>query len=141
MNQTAIFGPVFAMLALTFSVWTYMYCLRIPFIRRGNLGPDELRPLEFARVSPPRVSNPSDNLKNLFEMPVLFYTLAIYLFVSHQVDIIYIVAAWMFALFRILHSVVHCTVNIILLRFGVYVVSTIILLLIALRAAAGHFGL
>jgi hypothetical protein len=30
----------------------------------------------LARLSPAAVANPSDNLKNLFELPVLFYALA-----------------------------------------------------------------
>jgi hypothetical protein len=39
------------------------------------------------------VSNPSDNLKNLFEIPVLFYALALYLFITNQVDVAYVTAA------------------------------------------------
>jgi len=31
--------------------------------------------VEFARLSPPAVANPSDNLKNLFELPTIFYAL------------------------------------------------------------------
>jgi hypothetical protein len=61
-----------------------------------------------ARRSPPGVSNPSDNFKNLFEIPVIFYALALVLFVTGQVDAAYVTAAWVFAAFRALHSAVHC---------------------------------
>jgi hypothetical protein len=78
MPQTAIFGPFFATIFLTLVVWVYMYVRRISFIRGNGIGPRDLTiPGELARISPPEVSNPSDNLKNLFEIPVLFYALAL----------------------------------------------------------------
>ena len=75
-----IFGPFFAMMLL---VWAYMYVRRIGFITRDNIRPQGLAaPGELARLSPAAVSNPSDNLKELFEVPVLFYALALYLFIT-----------------------------------------------------------
>ena len=124
MEQKLIFLPMFSVLLLTFVVWVYMYVKRIPFIQKGNFTPEQLTPLEFAKLSPPEISNPSDNLKNLFEIPVLFYVLCIYLYTVGEVDQTYLVAAWIFAGFRLMHSAVHCTVNIVLLRFWLYVAST-----------------
>jgi hypothetical protein len=139
--QTAIFGPMFATVFLTFVVWTYMYVRRIRFIRGKQLSPTDLAvPGALAQLSPPEVSNPSDNLKNLFEIPVLFYALALYLFVTHQVDGAYLSAAWTFVAFRALHSAVHCTVNIVLLRFYLYLISTLAVWYIAARAALHFVG-
>ena len=141
MPQTAIFGPVFGTILLTLVVWIYMYVKRIAFIRSRNLTPGELSvPGRLAEVSPPEVSNPSDNLKNLFEIPVLFYALALYLFVTDQVDGAYVAAGWIFVAFRALHSAVHCTINVVMLRFYLYLISTIAVWYIALRAALAHFG-
>ena len=135
MDPTRIFGPFFVMLLLTLVVWIYMYARRIPFIKRSALRPEQLTPLELARISPPAVANPSDNLKNLFEIPTIFYALVLYLYLMRDVDATYLVAAWIFVIFRILHTLVHCTLNIVLLRFGLYVVSTAALWLILIRAA------
>ena len=140
MNQSAIFAPFFSMILLTLVVWIYMYARRIPFIQRSNLTPAQLTPVEFARISPPAVSNPSDNLKNLFEMPTLFYVLTLFLYTTHQVDAVYIAAAWVFVAFRVFHSAVHCTVNIVLLRFWLYAVSTLALWFMVARAAVGTLG-
>ncbi|MDH3641710.1 MAG: MAPEG family protein [Gammaproteobacteria bacterium] len=140
MNQTAIFSPVFAMLLLTFVVWAYMYSRRIPFIRGNDFGPDEFAPAEFTRLSPPAVANPSDNLKNLFEIPVIFYVLAIYLFATGNVDATHLVSSWTFVTFRVLHSAVHCTINIVMLRFCLYLISSLCVALIGCRAALQHFG-
>jgi hypothetical protein len=141
MPQTAIFGPFFATMFLTLLVWLYMYIRRIAFITRNAISPKELAvPGVLAQRSPPAVSNPSDNLKNLFEIPVLFYALALYLFVTHRVDAGYVNAAWMFAGFRALHSAVHCTFNLVMLRFYLYLFATLCVWFILIRAALAHFG-
>jgi hypothetical protein len=140
MKQEAIFSPFFAMILLTFIVWVYMYIRRIRFITKRKLTPKELEPIAFAQLSPPSISNPSDNLKNLFEMPILFYALVLYLFLAKQVDIVYVTAAWGFVFFRTMHSAVHCTFNQVMLRFNLYLFSAIALWFIAGRAALMHFN-
>lgn len=124
MDQTVIFKPFFATLLLTLVVWAYMYGRRLPFIFANGLDSKQMTPLELARVSPAQVSNPSDNLKNLFELPTIFYAVVLYLYVTNQVDTSFVTAAWGFFLFRALHSAVHCTFNFIPLRFILYVISS-----------------
>lgn len=141
MSQSAIFGPVFATILLTFAVWVYMYVRRIGFINSQNLSPSDLAvPGALAELSPAEVSNPSDNFKNLFEIPVLFYALALYLFVADRVDPTYVVAGWVFVAFRTLHSAVHCTVNVVMVRFYLYLLSTLAVWFIAARALLGHIA-
>ena len=140
MEQTAIFAPFFSMMLLTLVVWLYMYVRRIVFLNAQDIEPNELTPLKLAEISPPAVANPSDNLKNLFEMPVLFYALALYLFVTAQVDGVYVLAAWVFVAFRALHSAVHCTINIVLLRFILYAISSLALWFVLLRAVLAFLG-
>ena len=140
MNQTAIFVPFIGTMLLTLIVWTYMYSRRIPFIVRGKFTPAQLTPTEFARLSPPEVANPSDNLKNLFELPTLYYAIVIYLYATQQVDGIHIGAAWTFFGFRVLHSVVHCTFNFVRLRFLLHAISALALWVMVLRAALAIFA-
>jgi hypothetical protein len=135
MNQSAIFGPFLTVMLLTLVVWFYMYAKRIPLIQKSQIDPNKLTAAELARISPPSVSNPSDNLKNLFELPTLFYALVLYLFVANKVDQTYVIAAWTFAAFRVLHSAVHCTVNIVMLRFWLYCISALALWFMVIRAA------
>jgi len=141
MPQTAIFGPFFATMFLTLLVWVYMYVRRIAFLTSHEISPKDMAvPGALAQISPPEVSNPSDNLKNLFEIPVLFYALALYLFVTNQVDAAYVGAAWVFVAFRALHSAVHCTINVVMLRFYLYLVSTLAVWFMAARAALFYLG-
>jgi len=139
MEQTEIFKPFFSMMLLTVIVWVYMYSQRIPFILKNDLDVDQLEPAEFARLSPPRVANPSDNLKNLFEMPTLFYVVCLYLFATQQVDLLYLSAAWIFVAFRVLHSAVHCTFNLIIMRFWLYCISCLMLFFMILRGGMSAF--
>ena len=135
MNQAVIFQPFLATMILTLLVWVYMYGRRLRFIFSSGLDPKQMTPLELARLSPPQVSTPSDNLKNLFELPTVFYAIVLYIYVTHQVDAPFVVAAWGFFLFRALHSVVHCTFNFIPLRFVLYVISAGALWFMVFRAA------
>jgi len=141
MDSSAIFAPFFVMMFLTLAVWAYMYARRIPFINSLKLKPEDLaKPGELARLSPPAVSNPSDNLKNLFEIPVLFYALALFLFVTNRVDALYLAAAWVFVAFRAAHSLVHCTFNHVLLRFSLYLVAAVAVWFMLVRAALDYFA-
>jgi hypothetical protein len=138
MKQSEIFSPFFATVLLTFLVWGYMYIRRINFIRSLKIRPQDLSPRRLAEISPPSVSNPSDNLKNLFEIPVIFYAIALYLFVTEQVDGVYAIAAWIFVIFRVLHSIVHCTFNRVMLRFFLYLFATLAVWFMAIRATITH---
>jgi hypothetical protein len=141
MTQDSIFSPFFAMVFLTLFVWIYLYIRRIRFITKNKIRSQDLTVSgALAKISPPFVSNPSDNFKNLFEIPVVFYALVLYLFVTKHVDTVYVSAAWIFVIFRAFHSIVHCTFNLIMLRFYLYLFSTLTVWFIAIRAAFIHFS-
>ncbi|MCC5660994.1 MAPEG family protein [Nostoc sp. XA010] len=141
MAQEAIFSPFFATVFLTLIVWVYMYICRISFIKSRKIRPEDFAVAStLAQISPPNVSNPSDNFKNLFEIPVLFYALVLYVFITKQVDAVYVNAAWIFVVFRVLHSAVHSRFNLIMLRFYLYLFATLTVWFIAIRAAFIHFG-
>ena len=134
----SILTPFFVVLLLTGVVWFYMYARRIPFLQSLDVDTNDITPAMLAERSPAAVANPSDNLKNLFEMPPLFYAIVLYVHFAGLGDGFYLGAAWVFALFRVLHSCVHCTVNIVLLRFALYAVSSLALWAMVVRAAVQH---
>jgi hypothetical protein len=83
---------------------------------------------------PEDVSYPAHNLRNLFELPVLFYGLCLYLYVTGTAEEADIIAAWLFLVFRVIHSAIHCTVNIVLARFVSYALSALALWFMLARA-------
>jgi hypothetical protein len=89
---------------------------------------------------PDAVNYPANNFKNLFELPVLFYGLCLFLHVTGSVDKGYVIAAWLFLAFRVLHSIVHCTSNIVMLRFYLYLAAALALWFMLGRAVIGYLG-
>ena len=53
----------------------------------------------------------ADNFRNLFELPVLFYLALFVAALTGLVTSISIGLAWAFVVLRMLHSVVHCTLQ------------------------------
>lgn len=137
MDQSLIFLPFFTMMLLTILVWIYMYAKRIPFIMQNEFDFGEMKPGEFASLSPPEVNNPSDNLKNLFEVPMLFYVMCLFFYMTEQVDGFLLMHAWGYVAFRVAHSVVHCTFNHVMLRFWLYCLSCVVLFFMIGRGAVG----
>ena len=77
------------------------------------------------------------NLRNLFELPVLFYALCLLLMqqgLAQPVEVLDVQLAWAFVGFRALHSLVQCTVNIVNARFAFYALSSIALWVMLARA-------
>jgi hypothetical protein len=132
---TAIFAPFFGMMFLTLAVWVVMYVLRIRFMLRERIEAQSLTTPERAAelISGP-AANAANNLKNLFELPVLFYALCLYLYVTASVDGAYVALAWAFLALRVLHSVVHCSFNLVILRFYLYIGSAAVLWAMLFRA-------
>jgi len=135
MNESTILSPFFGVMLLTLVVWIYMYVRRTSYLLREKI---DLRtvdtPEKAATVVPERVSLASHNLKNLFELPVIFYAICLYLFLSDSVDKIHLLAAWWFFAFRVVHSLIHCTYNRVEHRFAAYMLAAIALWAMVIRA-------
>ena len=152
MDQEAIFGPFLALQLLTMMVWFYMYSKRIPFLlgyiqkhKEEGLTMEEIANPQsrhyFPKIPvPAAVVNPSDNLKNLFEIPVVFYALLAYLYMTKTVDDVYVRAAWVFVAFRYLHSAIHATFNHVTSRFYCYIASSMAFWFMLVRASILYFG-
>ena len=69
----------------------------------------------------------SDNFRNLFEVPVLFYTLVALALATGQVPGWLVVGAWGFVLLRYLHSAIHCSYNKVVHRFLVFSLGLVLL--------------
>jgi hypothetical protein len=139
MNEL-IFQPMMAVVTLTAVVWFAMYVTRVRAMRQAGKPVQAYTvPDRITEFLPEKANYPANNFKNLFELPVLFYVMCIYLYVTGNVDVVYMIAAWLFAGLRVLHSLVHCTVNIVILRFQVYFAGGIVLWFMLARIAVDLF--
>jgi hypothetical protein len=127
--------PLMGMLSLTMVVWVFMFIRRIGYVSANNLDAEAMKsPGGLQELIPDDVASSSNNLKNLFELPVLFYAVCLYLTVTLQVDDIYVYCAWIFLVFRTIHSIIHCTYNKVMQRFTAYLISSIALWVMVVRA-------
>ncbi len=133
MHNISIIYPVAAMAILTMCVWIWMYIVRIGTIRRRKIDVQQLANDYDLKKSMGDIAPSTDNFSNLFEIPVLFYTAAVVLFITDRVDGLYLGLAWGFVIFRYTHSLIHIIYNRVTHRFAAYFISTLALWLIWLR--------
>lgn len=129
-------ATVVALAAWTFVIWFWMYATRIPAIARAKLrlDPDAPRGEQMATL-PPRVRWKADNYNHLFEQPTLFYAIAITLALLGKDRGLDLILAWSYVGLRVVHSLVQTLINKIELRFGVFAISSLVLLVMTVRAA------
>lgn len=127
------------MAALSFVVLALTLRERVGQMRRGKIHPQSISTSAqlAAKLADSRCA---DNLRNLFELPVLFYLALVIAFVTAQAGPLFTLLAWLFVALRILHSAIHCGYNKVMHRFRVYLASVLVLFAIWLRLAWGLLG-
>lgn len=134
-----ILEPVLAMVALTFIVWGVMYVLRLGYITAKKLDVQSLSsPEKMSAALPEHVNNAANNLRNLFEVPVLFYVVCVYITLVGISSPTLVTLAWAYVSLRALHSLVHCSLNIVKLRFTFYFASCVVLITMLTLAYKGN---
>lgn len=137
MQQTApMLAPVIALVLWTFVMWAWMYVTRIPAINAARMRLDPNAPRgEQMNQLPPSVRWKADNYNHLFEMPTLFYAVALTLALLGDFSKLSLSLAWAYVGLRVVHSLWQATVNIIVPRFALFAVSSLVLLALSIRAA------
>ena len=127
--NTSIILPVIALVLLTAVVWVRLYVERIRELKQRRIDPQSLATSASAGQTMQRVQA-SDNFRNLFEVPVLFYALCAVLASAQHVSSFFVIGAWVYVALRCIHSFIHLTYNRVIHRFAVYVLSTAILFML-----------
>jgi len=127
MQQEIIFIPMLMLVLLKVQVWSYMYYTRISYLLTNKIPVQNLADTHESRKILKDVSGPSDNLINLFEMPVLFYVAVITTYVTSLGDNVFLILASSYVFLRYVHSFIHATYNQVHQRFIIYFISTLVL--------------
>ena len=76
-----------------------------------------------------KLINHSDNFKNQFEIPVIFYALCLIYIATGTTSQTAVIAAWVFVVSRIIHTLIQTTNNVIFPnRFLVFLIGAISLM-------------
>ncbi len=119
-DTTAMFWPMIAHAFLVFILYYMLSKRRMSAIRQGGFD---------ARQFKENLSEPAEsllvhnNLKNQFELPMLFHAGVVAIFICNADNIATIALAWIFVLSRYAHSYVHVTSNRLLLRRPLFMVG------------------
>ncbi len=137
-----ILQPVVALLAWTMVMWVWMYATRLPALTASGLKPDDARNTKtLDGVLPEKAQWKAHNYNHLHEAPTLFYAVAIVLALVGQGDGMNATIAWAYVALRIAHSLVQATVNKVALRFALYSLSSLALMVLIFHAAIPVFDL
>jgi len=129
---TTILTPVLALVCWTLVVWFWMYATRIPAMQKAKINPQDAARTRTLNL-PPNVMWVSDNYNHLMEQPTVFYALVFYTYLSGAEDPLNIALAWGYVGLRVVHSLVQNTVNIVMIRFLLFSLSTLCLVGIAVQ--------
>jgi hypothetical protein len=121
-------------------MWGWLYATRVPAMlkTRPKLDPTLPRDVMLGGL-PPRVRWKADNYNHLMEQPTLFYATMLTLALLEQGDALTLGLAWAYVVLRVLHSLIQALVNVILVRFSVFMIASGVLVVLALRAAMAVF--
>jgi|SRR5580692_6251181 hypothetical protein len=125
MSVQMILLPLFVLVILTFVLLFWMARLRTRDLNSGAVRPEDVALGE--PNWPKRNLQVGNAFGNQFELPVLFYVLTILEYVTHLAGIVFVVLAWVFVVFRILHVYVHVTSNNVRIRGPLYGVGALVL--------------
>ena len=128
--------PLLALVFLTFLVWVYMYVTRLREITRKSIDPQSLDTRVHSQALLTNSAAQADNLKSLFELPVLFYVVVLLTLGLMIQDQLLVQLVWGYVALRYVHSLVHCTYNRVMHRFIAYAASCLVLMIIWARLAA-----
>ncbi|MCA6129103.1 MAPEG family protein [Thalassolituus oleivorans] len=131
LESVELLKPVIALIAWSMVMWFWMYVTRLPAMRAAKIDliPGEIYEEKMAAL-PASVRWKADNYNHLMEQPTLFYALVISLCILGADSQLVIIAAWAYTLLRIAHSFVQSIFNKIEIRFLLFVLSNVALLVL-----------
>ena len=124
----AIIYPMFALVVLTFIVGFSTGICRFISAKNGDVDPKYFKLLS-GYAPPDYIVKLGRNFSNLFEVPVLFYTLGIIVLALEINNQLMLGLAWAFVILRVIHSIIHITYNNPIHRFLAFLLSSSIVLI------------
>lgn len=132
--------PVLALIVWTFVMWALMYARRIPAMNKITRNTQKfIEDPKLWEKMPNKATWAADNYNHLHEQPVIFYALMFFLFLTQQADSIHGYMAWGYVAIRVVHSLVQVTTNAVLVRFSLFALGSLLLIIMTLRSVAALF--
>ena len=138
MDYSPILAPVVALVAWSLLMMAWMYAVRFPAMKRKGIslkGRVGSKTGALDGVVEDQVQWKAHNYNHLMEQPTLFYAIALTLALLGHGGGWNLYAAWAYVGFRIGHSLVQATINVVLWRFYFFLAASLCLAALTLHAA------
>ncbi|MDQ3245958.1 MAG: MAPEG family protein [Pseudomonadota bacterium] len=139
MEASPLLGPVVALVAWSLVVMIWMAVARAGEFRRLGITraniPDGARGSDLEGKAHPKAQWKAHNYMHLMEQPTLFYAIVFALILMDFDHHINVWLAWAYVAFRVAHSILQATVNIVRYRLILFVLSSLCLMGLTLHAA------
>jgi hypothetical protein len=140
-TSTEFLTPVLALVAWTLVMWFWMYASRLPAMKEAGIDPqDAAYPGTWAHRLRPGVRSVADNYNHLHEQPTIFYALMFFAAITGGGDPTALKLAWAYVALRVVHSLVQATFNRVIVRFSVFALATLVLVVMVAREATRVLG-
>ncbi|MEO1028637.1 MAG: MAPEG family protein [Pseudomonadota bacterium] len=142
MEITEFLKPALALVLWTFVMWFWLYFTRIPAMQKAKIDPQQASSPtvgDWKSKMPANVTSIADNYNHLHEQPVLFYALMAIAAISGGADMIAYYLAWGYVALRVVHSLIQATVNIVMIRFSVFSLASLVLMALGVKEALRIF--
>jgi hypothetical protein len=142
MMNSAILQPVAVLAAWTMVMWLWMYATRIPAMNAAKVDADSLVQKDGPSLDdllPAKTQWIAHNYNHLHEAPTVFYAVALLLAIVGAGDGLNATIAWAYVALRVAHSILQATVNKVMLRFGIFALSSFCLMALVLHALIAVF--
>jgi hypothetical protein len=136
--ESPIFAPPIVLVLWSLVMLAWLAVTRLPAMSRAGISLATVvgsRGVNLEGVVPDNVNWKSHNYTHLMEQPTLFYATVVILGVIGAGDGLNLQLAWAYVILRILHSIVQATWNRVTVRFTLFSLSTLALLVLAINAA------
>lgn len=133
MNPNLIYYPCMVLILWTFLIMLRMFICRVQGVRKGEINVRYFKTYNTGDNLPPLAVQASRNYSNLLEMPPLFFVICAFALITQSVDHLMLNLAWIYVGLRILHSIVHVTINKIVPRMTLFALSCATLFFMAAR--------
>lgn len=138
--SNTILQPVAALVLWSLVMWAWLYATRIPAIRKAGVAMDpNMTTAELNQHIPAAVRWKADNYNHLMEQPTLFYAVALALAFAGEGSGLNVWLAWGYVGLRVVHSLVQALTNVIMVRFSVFMLASLVLLALAIRLGLAVF--
>jgi hypothetical protein len=134
----SILAPAAILVAWSLIMLFWMAFTRLPaaskLAPKGTPTPLGLRGQDLDPQLPPNVAWKSHNYTHLMEQPTIFYAAVFILALSNAVTPMLVYVAWGYTALRIIHSIYQATINVVMVRFSIFLLATICLVILSVNA-------